>query len=130
MALTLEEANRMLQAAVTRARERNFKLSVVVVDAGGHLLAFNRMDGANWATATVVQGKAVTSAGFGRPSGFFQTNYTPVVQAVMANYGGRMLADQGGVPIFRNGELVGAIACSGASSQQDEECAQAGAAAL
>ena len=55
MALTLAEANRMLQAAITQAEALNIKLSVAVVDAGGHLMAFNRMEGANWITATVAQ---------------------------------------------------------------------------
>ena len=51
MALILAEANRMLQAAIAQAEALNIKLSIAVVDAGGHLMAFNRMEGANWITA-------------------------------------------------------------------------------
>ena len=129
MAITLLEANRMVQAAVHKAHELNIKLSVAVCDAGGHLMAFNRMEGANWVTATVSQGKAVAAAGFGRPSGALRAD-SPIIQAVIASQGGRMLPAQGAVPVYRNGELVGAIGGSGGTAQQDEECAQAGAAAL
>ena len=66
MALTLAEANRMLQAATTKADELNVKVSIAVCDAGGSLLAFNRMEGASAVSATVAQGKAAASAGFGR----------------------------------------------------------------
>jgi uncharacterized protein GlcG (DUF336 family) len=69
MALTLGEANRMVQAAVAKAEELNVKLSVAVCDAGGNLLAFNRMEGASAVSATVAQGKAAASAGVGRPRG-------------------------------------------------------------
>lgn len=129
MALTLAEANRMLQAAIEKAHELNIKLSVAVVDTGGHLMAFNRMEGANWVTATVAQGKAVAAAGFGRPSGTLQAN-SPIIQAVIASQGGRMLPAQGAVPVLKGGELIGAIGGSGGTAQQDEECAQAGVAAL
>lgn len=129
MALTLAESNRMVQAAVAKAKGLNIKLSVAVCDAGGHLMAFNRMEGANWVTATVAQGKAAAAAGFGRPSGTLRAD-SPVIQAVIASQGGRMLPAQGAVPVFRNGELIAAIGGSGGTAQQDEECAQAGEAAL
>ena len=129
MALTLAEANRMVQAAIAKADEISVKVSIAVCDAGGNLLAFNRMEGASPVSATVAQGKAAASAGFGRSSGALQAD-SPVIQAVIASMGGRMLPAQGAVPIHKNGELVGSIGGSGATAQQDEECAQAGLAAL
>ena len=129
MALTLAEAIRMVQAAIAKAGELNVKVSIAVCDAGGNLLAFNRMEGASPVSATVAQGKAVASAGFGRPSGTLQAD-SPVIQAIIAAMGGRMLPAQGAVPIHKDGELVGAIGGSGATAQQDEECAQGGLAAL
>ena len=129
MALTLAEANRMVQAAMAKAEELNFKLSVAVCDTGGTLLAFNRMEGASPISATAAQGKAAASAGFGRASGTLQAD-SPGIQAVIATLGGRMLPAQGAVPVTKNGELVGAIGASGATSEQDEQCAIAGAAAL
>ena len=69
MSLTLEEANRILRAALAKAQELNIKISAAVCDAGGRPLAFQRMDNAIWASAYASQGKAVASAAFGRPSG-------------------------------------------------------------
>jgi uncharacterized protein GlcG (DUF336 family) len=125
MALTLEDANRMIQAAIAKAAALNVKLSVAVCDAGGSLVAFNRMQGAIPISATVAQGKAAASAGFGRPSGALAAD-SPVIQSVIATLGGRMLAAQGAVPVYQNDELVGAIGASGATAAQDEECALAG----
>ena len=69
MALTLAEANRVVQATMAKAGELNIKVSVAVCDSGGRLVAFGRMDGAIWASVYGCQGKAVASAAFGRPSG-------------------------------------------------------------
>lgn len=129
MALTLAEANRMVQAAVAKAGELGVKVSIAVCDAGGNLLAFNRMEGASAVSATVAQGKAAASAGFGRASGALPAD-SPVIQAIIASLGGRMLPAQGAVPVHKGGELVGAIGGSGATAQQDEDCARAGLAAL
>ena len=98
-------------------------------DAGGHLLVLNRMDGASAVNATVAQGKAVASAGFGRPSGALagRLSRNPVHHR---HPGGRMLPAQRAMPIDKNGDLGGALGGSGATAQQDEEWAQAGEAAL
>ena len=69
MTLTLEEANRILDGALRKAAELNIKISAAVCDAGGRVVALQRMDGAIWASAYGCQGKAVASAAFGRPSG-------------------------------------------------------------
>ena len=129
MSLSLDDANRMIAAAKAKADEIGVSLSIAVCDGGGTLLAFNRMAGASAITATVAQGKAAASAGFGRASGTLQAD-SPVIQAVISATGGWMLPAQGAVPIRQDGELVGAIGASGASSQQDEDCAQAGLDAL
>ena len=129
MALALAEANRMVQAALAKADEMGVNVSIAVCDAGGNLLAFNRMEGASAVSATVAQGKAAASAGFGRASGALQAD-SPLIQAVIATLGGRMLPAQGAVPVRKDGELVGAIGGSGATAQQDEDCAQAGLDAL
>ena len=129
MALTLMEANRMIQAALAKAQELNVKISVAVCDTGGNLVALSRMDGAIAVSAMVAQGKAAASAGFGRASGTLPAD-SPVLQAVIATHGGRMLPAQGAVPVVKSSELVGAIGASGATAEQDEQCAQAGAAII
>lgn len=93
MSLTLDEANRMVQAAIAKAEAIDVKLSVAVCDTGGNLVAFNRMQGAIPVSATVAQGKAAASAGFGRPSGALAAD-SPVIQSVIATLGGRKLAAQ------------------------------------
>src|SRR5438270_831588 len=118
MALTLTEANRMVQAALAKAHELNVKISVAVCDIGGNLLALNRMDGASAVSATVAQGKAAASAGFGRASGTLQAD-SPVIQAVIAALGGRMLPARGAVLVVKSAEILGA---SGATAEQDEQC--------
>ena len=129
MALTLSDANRMVQAAIAEAERINIKLSVSVCDAGGHLLAFNRMAEAIFISAVAAQGKAVGAVGFGRDSSAIPAD-SPVIQAIMATQGGRIIPAQGAVPIIRDGEVIGAIGGSGGTAQQDEDCARVGLAAL
>jgi glc operon protein GlcG len=129
MALTLTEANRMVQAALAKAQELNVTISVAVCDTGGHLVALHRMDGASAVSATVAQGKAAASAGFGRASGTLQAD-SPVIQAVIAALGGRMLPARGAVPIVKSHAHLDAIGARGAIAAQGELCAQAGAALL
>jgi len=118
MALTLAEANRIVQAAVTKAQEINIKVSVAVCDAGGRLVAFNRMDGAIWGSIYGSQGKAIASAGFSRPSGELQERAgSPIIQGIVAAEGGHMIPSMGAVPILRNGVLEGACGVGGGMSQ-------------
>jgi glc operon protein GlcG len=131
MALTLEEANRIAQAAVAKARELNIRISVAVCDAGGRLVAFQRMDNAIWASAYGSQGKAVASAAFGRPSGELAERATqPTPAGIAAAEGGHMIMGQGAVPIRRGDILEGARGVGGGTAQQDEDCARAGVSLL
>ena len=130
MVLTLAEANRVVQAAVAKAEEFNIKASVAVCDAGGHLLAFNRMDGAHFAGAYGSQGKAATAAAFARPSGAVQAD-SPFIQRIVAQAGGQVNpGGEGAVPIIRNGVIEGACGVGGGSGSQDVDCAVAGVAAV
>jgi glc operon protein GlcG len=131
MALTLAEANRIIEGAIAKAQELNIKINVAVCDAGGRLMAFNRMDGAIWGGAYGSQGKAVASVAFGRASGeLAERADTPIIRGIMAAEGGHMIPSQGGVPIIRNGVVEGAVGVGGGTSQQDEDCARAGVAKL
>ena len=129
MGLTLGEAKRMVDAAIAEAERIGIKLSVSVCDAGGHLLAFNRMEGAIFISAVAAQGKAVGAVGFGRDSSAIQGD-SPIVQAIMATQGGRIIPAQGAVAVIKDGEIVGAIGGSGGTAQQDEDCARVGLAVL
>src|SRR5262250_2088486 len=131
MALTLAEANRIVQAAITKAQEMNIKVSAAVCDSGGRLVAFNRMDGAIWGSVYGSQGKAIASVAFGRASGELQERAgSPIVQGIAAAEGGHMIVSQGAVPIIRNGVVEGACGVGGGTAQQDEDCARAGVAKI
>jgi uncharacterized protein GlcG (DUF336 family) len=131
VSITLEEANRAIAAALAKARALGIRISAAVCDAGGRLVAFQRMDQAIWAGAYGSQGKAVASAAFARPSGELteRANH-PTLRGIQEASGGEMIMGQGAVPIFRAGVLIGAIGVGGGSAQQDEDCARAGAEAL
>ena len=131
MGLTLAEANKVVAGAIKKAEDLGIKINVAVCDAGGRLKAFGRMDGAIWGGAYGSQGKAVASAGFGRPSGELQERASsPIISGIAAHEGGHMIASQGAVPILRNGEVIGACGVGGGTSQEDEDCAAAGVAKL
>jgi glc operon protein GlcG len=131
MGLNLEEANRVIRGALAKARELDIRITAAVCDAGGRLIALQRMDGAIWASAYGSQGKAVASAAFGRPSGEMAARADqPTPRGIAAAEGGHMIMGQGAVPIVRNGVVEGACGVGGGSSQQDEDCARAGVAEL
>ncbi len=127
MSLTLMEANRIIAGAIAKAGEFDIKISVAVCDAGGRLMAFQRMDNAIWASVYGSQGKAVASAAFGRPSGELTERADhPTPRGIAAAEGGHMIMGQGAVPIIRNGVIEGACGVGGGTAQQDEDCALAG----
>ncbi len=131
MPVTLSEANRILEGAIAHAQELNIKVNVAVCDAGGRLIAFNRLDGAIWAGVYGSQGKAVASAAFGRTSGELQQRADqPTPRGIALAEGGHMIMGQGGVPIIRNGVVDGAVGVGGGTSQEDEDCSNAGIAKL
>jgi glc operon protein GlcG len=131
MSMTLAEARQIVEGAIAKARELNIKVSVAVCDAGGRLITLDRMDGAIWASAYGSQGKAVASAAFGRPSGeMTERANQPTPAGIRELEGKHMIFGQGAVPIIRNGVVEGACGVGGGTSQQDEECARAGAARL
>ena len=127
MALTLEEANRIVEGALAKAKQLNIKVSAAVCDAGGRLIALQRMDNAIWASAYGSQGKAVASAAFGRTSGEMAARADqPTPRGIAAASGGEMIMGQGAVPILRDGQVIGACGVGGGTSQEDEDCARAG----
>ena len=131
MAINLAEANRIIAGTIAQAEEFSIKINVAVCDAGGRLIAFNRMDGAIWAGVYGSQGKAVASAAFGRPSGDMQARASePTPAGIAIAEGGHMIMGQGAVPIIRNGVVEGACGVGGGTSQQDEDCASAGVSKL
>jgi glc operon protein GlcG len=129
-ALTLDGAKKVMAAAEAEAAKNHVGCNIAVVDDGGNLVAFHRVDPTFPAGARVSIGKARTAALFRQPTKNFEDVITQKGRTSMI-----ALDDftplQGGVPIVVAGQIVGAIGVSGASSaDQDEQFARAGAAAL
>lgn len=125
--LTLAESEQILAAAKAKVFEMGAKMSVSVVDPRGDLIGMFRTDGASWRTPAISRAKAVSAACFGRPSGELTDNaMSPVFRGLMAMEGGHMIPGQGALPVFKGGELVGAVGGSGGTAQQDEDSARAG----
>jgi uncharacterized protein GlcG (DUF336 family) len=128
--LSLDEAVSLCAAAREAANTfASPPMSFAVMDAGGHLLAFARMDGAPWVSADVALGKAWTSAAYGVPSAAQKEKMAPMpnfATAIITMTQGRFTPQTGAVPIYREGTLLGAIGASGGTGEQDQEmCARA-----
>ena len=124
--ISSELAQKMMDAAVAKARELGVSENVAIVDDGGHLKAFSRMDGASMPTIEIAQKKAYTAL-FGVSSqDFFKfIKDDPSLLAGIPTLS-RVAAWGGGFPIKMNGEVIGAIGLSGAPTvQNDIDCARA-----
>ena len=128
--IALADAKRILVAAQAEAARNQWNVAIAVVDSGGHLVSFERMDSTQYGSVEVAQEKARTAVAFRRPSKSFQ--YT----IAAGGDGMRMLKltgaipIEGGLPIIANGKIVGAIGVSGVTSAQDGQIAAAGLKAL
>src|SRR6266498_2000921 len=127
--LTIEGAKKVIAAAVAYAKKNNAPGGVIaVVDDGGNLMALERLDGTFAAGANISIGKARTAVLFKRPTKVFEDIIKNGRTAMVALPDAYFTPLQGGVPITIDGQIVGGVGVSGASSaQQDEELAMAGA---
>jgi glc operon protein GlcG len=122
--LTSADVKKILAACETEATKNKWAVSISIVDDGGFLLAFHRMDGAPVISSEVSMGKARTSAMTKRPSKFFEDRVKER-PAFMGFPAGILI--QGGVPLIHDNDCVGAIGVSGVQSHEDEQVAHAGA---
>jgi glc operon protein GlcG len=127
--ITLADARRVVQAAIADVERQNFPpMAVAVVDWAGHLVAFERVDSTQTASVTIAVEKARTAAAYRRPSKALEDVLAGGRNAILALPGA--LPIEGGVPIVREGRIIGAIGVSGGTAQQDGVIAAAGIAAL
>ena len=125
--LTLSDAEGMIAGCKSKLDELGVKMCVAVVDPRGDLITMIRQDGAPWRSVMICQGKAVASVAWLRPSGeLTDIAQSPVQRGLMAMLDGRMIPGQGALPVYRDGEIVGAVGCSGGTSVEDEAVALAG----
>jgi uncharacterized protein GlcG (DUF336 family) len=130
--ISLEQAHKVLEAAIQKAAELKIKQDVAVVDAGGKLKAFARMDGAWLGSIDIAIKKAKTSRYFDMPTGEIgklSQPGGPLYNIEVSNHG--LITFPGGLPLKdADGTVIGAVGVSGSVVENDHACAQAGAAAL
>ena len=128
-----DEAKRALDAAKAKAAELDKAVSIIVVDAAAIPVMLERVGDAAAFTTVVAEGKACASAFMGRDSAELQgmaERFPSLVQGMATRLGGRFVALQGGVVLRRNDAVEGAVGVSGATAEEDEEIARAGAEAF
>lgn len=123
-----QEAREVIAAAVEKAEEIGTPMNIAVMDAGMNLLAFERMDGAWVLSIDIALNKAFTSAGRGLPTRDIGEKAQPgqPLYGVNTTNNGRVATFPGGLPLVRDGEVVGAVGVSGGPVDEDEAVAQAG----
>jgi len=127
MSITFDQARTLADAALAHARELGVSVSVSVVNDRGHELVTLHMDGAMWPTPGIARTKAQTAAVFMRPTAVLAelTAKYPVIETqYQAQVGFPLNTLPGGLPIERDGVVVGGIGVSGASTAQDIACCE------
>jgi uncharacterized protein GlcG (DUF336 family) len=130
--VSLDDAQRVIQAGIAKAKEINSPSNIAVADAGGNLLAFARMEDAWLGSIDIAINKAFTSrafdiatkqlAGFAQPGEQFY--------GIHASNHGRVMIFTGGLPLKSGNKVIGAVGVSGGAGEQDQQIVEAAAAAL
>jgi uncharacterized protein GlcG (DUF336 family) len=130
--LQLSDARRIIAAATKKAEEIGQPMNIAVVCAGGHLLAFERMEGAWLGSVDIAQKKAFTSRAFDIETGTLGTLSQSGDQffGIHASNDGKIMIFAGGVPVKQDGKVIGAVGVSGGLGAQDQAVAEAGVAAF
>jgi uncharacterized protein GlcG (DUF336 family) len=129
--MTMEKAQRIIEAGVVKAKEIGQPMNIAAVDAGANLTAFVRMDGAWLGGIDIAINKAFTAKAFDISTRELGHNSQPGDQffGIHVSNHARVMVFAGGVPIKMNGQIVGVIGVSGGSGEQDQAVAEAAAAA-
>lgn len=128
---SLDRALELLTRIRVEAEARSLELALCVVDAGGHVIASQRMDGAALGAMQLAAGKAYTAVLWGTRSGYFMDRTQPGREDWGFNAtDDRIVVYAGGLPLFVDGLLVGGAGASGGTAEQDEACVEAAAVSL
>ena len=130
--ITLNEARRVIAAGEKKAADIGQPMNIAIVDAGGNLVAHVRMDGSWIGSIDVSINKAFTSRAFDVATKDLATNAQPGRQffGIQESNHGRIMIFAGGIPLKRDGKVIGAIGVSGGLGEQDQAVAEAGAEAF
>ncbi len=131
--LGLAGARAIIAGALAKALEMKLKVNIATVDDGGHLVAFERMDGARPASVYTAITKATSAATFRQPTGPLAAGSTPAdpllnvsLQNAAQASGGKITALLGGMPVMVDGQIIGAVGIAGGTGDQDAQIARAG----
>jgi uncharacterized protein GlcG (DUF336 family) len=130
--ISLADARRIIAAAEKKAEEIGQPMNIAVADGGGNLVAHVRMDGAWLGSIDISQKKAYTARAFDIATKDLATHAQSGGQffGIHASNDGKIMIFAGGVPLKKDGKVVGAVGVSGGSGDQDHAVAEAGAAAF
>ena len=126
--LSLEDARKAAAAAATEAKKNKWNMAIAVVDDGGHLIYFERIDETQFGSVDIAIGKARTAASLKRPTKVLEDALNGGQYAILTFP--NILPREGGLPIYADGKVVGAIGVSGGTSTEDAQVATAGVGAL
>jgi uncharacterized protein GlcG (DUF336 family) len=126
--ITLERAQAVINAGAAECKKRGWLMNLTVVDSGGNLVAFARMDGAQLGSVDVSQHKAKAAVTFRRETKVWENGVQGgnVYQLTLDG----MIASRGGIPLVEGGKIIGGVGASGGAGSQDEVCAKAAAAVI
>src|SRR5438093_12015816 len=127
LAISLESAKKAAAPALAEAAKNNWRVAVAIVGPAGTLVYYEKMDNTQLGSAEVAIDKARTAALFKRPTKAFQDVVAAGGDSLRVLTLKGVVAVEGGIPLFADGKIVGAIGVSGATSAQDAQCAKAGA---
>ena len=123
----LDKAEALINAVFSESKRRNWKMNIAVVDSGGNLVAFQRMDGAQYASIQIAEHKARTAVRFRRETKLLEDAIQKFAYVGTLD---DVIASRGGIPLVVDGKIVGALGCSGGTGSQDEAVCKFGAAQL
>ncbi len=126
-AVSLENARKAAAPAIAEAEKNHWNMAVAIVDTGGNLVYYEKMDNTQLASATVAIEKAQCATLFKRPTKAFQDALAAGGDGLRVLSLKGAVASEGGIPLVMDGKIVGAIGVSGGTSPQDGQCAKAGA---
>jgi glc operon protein GlcG len=127
--ISAQRAEAAVQAVIAESTKRGWAMNIAVVDSGGNLVTFTRMDNAQLASISIAQHKARAAAKYRRPTKAFED----AVQKAGLNYIltlDDVIASRGGIPLVEGDKIIGAIGCSGGTGSQDEAACAVGAATI
>lgn len=127
--ISLDRAQAAIAGAVAESKKHDWKMNVAVVDSGGNLVAFQRMDGAQLASIQISEHKARAATTFRRETVIFENAIQRSDFKYIMTLDG-VIGSRGGIPLIEGGKIIGAIGCSGGTGSQDEVSCKAGAAVI